>query len=308
MSPALDLQLRAATPNEIGSYELAYPYPSPDGATVVFQGNFEGRWQLYSMETESGAIRRLHNSEGDDTHPAFSPDGSRLAFVSNRDGNDEVHVLELASGTARVVAPHPGKDGHPKWSPDGRWLVFNRTFDPADREGDLDSAILRVRVDGTAEPETVSDTPNIETFPSFSPDGTSVAFIEWFPDADGRPARNADIIVVELESGERRNVTNSSEFDAYPYWSWADDHIYFSAAMAGPSGREVVVQRIRPDGTGRERVTELDGSSEVRAITSADGGVLYYNRSRGGRTWLFRSALQAPGPAGARHEDGDPVQ
>lgn len=278
---------------EVGAYELAYPFPSPDGATLVFQGNFDGRWQLYAMDAATGAIRRLHVSQRDDTHPAFSPDGSRLAFISNRDGNDDVYVLDLASGAARSVAPHPGKDGHPKWSPDGAWLVFNRTFDPADREGDRDSAILRVRPDGSGL-EVVSDSPRIETFPSFSPDGNAVAFVEWFPGEAGEPARNGEIVVVDLASGERRNLTRSPDFEGYPYWSPADGRIYFSSAVEGPSGREAVVQRIRPDGSGRERVTALDGASEVRAIPSADGNILYLNRSAGGRTLLYRMDLRAP--------------
>jgi Tol biopolymer transport system component len=298
VSIALAGQPGRAAPVEIGAYELAYPFPSPDGASLAFQANFDGRWQLYAMETQSGAIRRLHRSDGDDTHPAFSPDGSRLAFISNRDGNDEVYVLELNSGAARPVAPHPGKDGHPKWSPDGQWLVFNRTFDPADREGDVDSAILRVRPDGASDPELVSDSPNIETFPSFSPDGRSVAFVEWFADEAGQPSRNGEIVVVELNSGARRILTRSPEFEAYPYWSPADDRIYFSSAMEGPSGREAVVQRIRPDGTGRERVTELDGNSDVRAVPGADGAMLHFNRSREGRTLLFRMPLPEPSESG----------
>lgn len=287
-------QPAGAAPAEIGAYELAYPFPSPDGRTIAFQGNFDGRWQLYAMDAESGAIRRLHVSAADDTHPAFSPDGSRLAFISNRDGNDEVYVLDLASGAANSVSPHPGKDGHPKWSAAGDWLVFNRTFDPADRTGDVDSAILRVRPDGSGL-ETISDTPNIETFPSFSPDGGAVAFVEWFPDEAGDPARNGEIVVVEIASGARLNLTRSPEFDGWPYWSPGDGRIYFSSPEQGPDGREFLVRRMAPDGSGRERLTALDGTSEVRAIPSADATMLYYNRDGDGRTLLFRTPLPAEG-------------
>ena len=40
---------------EVGAYELAYPFPSPDGATLVFQGNFDGRWQLYAIDPATNA-------------------------------------------------------------------------------------------------------------------------------------------------------------------------------------------------------------------------------------------------------------
>lgn len=283
-----------AAPEELGRYELAYPFPSPDGRTLAFQGNFDGRWQLYLLDLGEGAIRRAHVSARDDTHPAFSPDGKRLAFISNRDGNDELYLLDLASGRARSVSPHPGKDGHPKWSADGAWIVFNRTFDPKDVDGDTDSAILRVRPDGSGL-ETISDSPRIETFASFSPDGRAVAFVEWFPDASGEPARNGEIVTVDLAGKARRNLTNSPEFDGYAYWA-PDGWIYFSAAAeGGPEGREAVVFRIRPNGSNRMRVTALDGENEVRAIPDRQGATLYFNRGGNGRTQLFHTPLPAAG-------------
>lgn len=271
---------------ELGRYQLAYPFPAPDGRSLVFQGNFDGRWQLYRMDLASGDIARLHVSAGDDTHPAFSPDGRLIAFISNRDGNDEVYVLDPASGEVRSVSPHPGKDGHPKWSSDGAWLVFNRTFDPADRDGDRDSAILRVRPDGSAL-EMLSDSSNIETFASFSPDGASIAFVEWFPGASGAPGENGEIVIVDLATRTRRNITNSPGFDGYPYWGPSGEWIYFSTRIAdGPSGPEMAVHRIRPDGSGMERLSPLDGVNDVRAVPAADERLLYFNSYRDGRSLL----------------------
>ena len=285
----------AAEPVELGRYELAYPYPSPSGAEIAIQGNFDGRWQLYVMNKE-GALRRAHVSDGNDVAPAWSPDGRRLAFVSDRSGNPDVHVLDVASGKVRAVAPHPGKDGHPKWSADGGWLVFNRTFDPGDADGDRGSAVLRVRPDGTGL-EVLSDSPNIETFASFSPDGRQIVFVEWFPDAEGRPGRNGDLIVLDLATKSRRNITASPEFDGYPHWGPSGRWIYYSAVTeGGASGREMLLYRIRPDGGGRERLSPLDGVSEVRAIPAADGSALFYNRGSAGRTSVHRMALDAAPP------------
>ena len=273
----------------MGRFEMAYPAPSPDGTAIVFQGNFDGRWQLYELDSE-GAMRRLHSSPRDDTHPAWSPEGTRLAFISNRDGNDDVYVLDVATGTARPLAPHPGKDGHPKWSRDGAWIVFNRTFDPADKGGDGDSAILRVRPDGSGL-QTISDTPRIETFPSLSPDGRSVALVEWFPNAAGERNRNGEIVVVDLASGARRNLTNSDTFDAYPAWDASGRWIYFSKVVEAPGGPTMVAHRIHPSGDGLEPLTAPEHPSEVRAAPSDDGEWLYFNVSESGRTLIRRQRL-----------------
>lgn len=282
----------ATSANSVGQFQMAYPFPSSDGSTLVFQANFDGRWQLYEMKTADGAIRRLHTSVRDDTHPALSPDGKRLAFISNRDGNDDVWILDLASGAARAFAPHPGKDGHPKWSPDGRRLVFNRTFDPADAGGDGDSAILAGDVISGAV-EVLSDSPRVETFASFSPDGRSIAFVDWLPGQDGARNGNGEVTVVDLETKERRNLTNSPEFDGYPYWA-SSGWIYFSSVQDGPRGREAVLSRVRGEGGVVERLASLDGASEMRAIPAADGATIWFNRSEGRRVMIYRQALPPP--------------
>jgi Tol biopolymer transport system component len=295
---ALAALIAAATPTAltaapIGRFDLAYPFPSPDGSSVVFQSNLDGRWQLYLLNLEDQAIRRLHLSERDDTHPAFSPDGKRIAFISNRTGNDEVHLLDIASGAVRNIAPHPGKDGHPKWSRDGQWLTFNRTFDPADKGGDGDSAIMRVRPDGR-DLSVIADSPRVETFPSFSPDGRSVAFVEWFPNAAAERNRNGELVVVDIATKQRRQLTRSDGFDGYPFWGPSGSWIYFSTPVQNASGgREFAVHRIRPDGGGLTRLTDIDGRSEVRAIPSADERTLYYNIPVDGRT-LIHSTPVAP--------------
>jgi TolB protein len=288
---ALATVLTVAAPavaSSLGKFDMSYPYPAHDGKSIVFQGNFDGRWQLYVLDVPDGSMRRLHVSERDDTHPALSPDGRTLAFISNRGGNDDVHLLDLPSGAVRALAPHPGKDGHPKWSRDGQWLTFNRTFDPADRGGDGDSAIMRVRVDGSGL-STVTDSPRVETFPSFSPDGRAIVFIEWFPDAAGTRNRNGELVTVDITSGKRRRLTTTDGFEGHPYWGSSGKWIYFSAPVSNGSPREFAIHRIRPDGTGTERLTAIDGTSDFRAIPSDDERTLYFNISAEGRT-LIRSA------------------
>ena len=276
----------------VGQFIMAYPFPSKDGTTIMFQANFDGRWQLYEMKASDGAIRRLHVSERDDTHPALSPDGKTLAFISNREGNDDVWVLDLASGDARAVTPHPGKDGHPKWSPDGRRLVFNRTFDPSDKGGDQDSAIVQVDVQG-GPVEVISNTARVETFASYSPDGRSVAFVEWFPDHKGIRNRNGEVVAVDLLTKTRRNLTNSPEFDAYPFWG-PSGWIYFSTVFERAPASEAVLSRVKGSGGAVERIGTLDGKSEMRAIPTADERMIWFNRMEDGRGMIFRLPLADP--------------
>ena len=266
---------------------MAYPFPSPDGTRLVFQGDFDGRWQLYTLALDTERIERLSTSPADDTHPAFSPDGQWVAFISNEPGNDDVYLLELATGERRALAPHPGKDGHPKWSADGHWIVFNRTFDPDDRDGDIDAAILRVRPDGT-ELEVISDSERIETFASFSPDARSVVFVEWFPNAAGEASRNGELVIVDIATGERTRLTETEVFEGYPFWGPSGDWIYFTAFTSDAAGQSnAAVYRISPAGGPAEAVTPVDRLRDVRAIPGWNEAQLYYNSSPDGPTRIY---------------------
>lgn len=108
--------------------------------------------------------------------------------------------------------------------------------------------------------------------------------------AEGRPGRNGELIVLDLTTGARRNISNTPEFDGYPHWG-PGGWIYFSSTANASSPTEMTVYRITPDGIRKEAITTVDGHSEVRAVPSIDETTLYYNVSEGGRTILMRRPL-----------------
>ncbi|HEY8518742.1 MAG TPA: hypothetical protein VIN61_01580 [Gammaproteobacteria bacterium] len=109
---------------------------SPDGERLVFRSSRDGTFDLYTMSSAGGDVRRLTNDEARDNFPVFSPHGDAIAFSSDRDsGLDRLgfrtfdnYLLELnadgSPGELRRLTDHPGQDSHPWFSPDGEWLVF----------------------------------------------------------------------------------------------------------------------------------------------------------------------------------------
>jgi dipeptidyl aminopeptidase/acylaminoacyl peptidase len=96
-----------------------------------------------------------------------SPDGRRVAFEV-LGGN--AWVLDPASGRAIDL----GRGYRPQWSPDGRWIVYMVTEDDGERY--LSSELVAVRSDGSARVQ-LTDTPDRQEMnPSWSPDGTRLAF------------------------------------------------------------------------------------------------------------------------------------
>ena len=261
-----------ASAEQHGSYEFKYPFPSPDGKHLIIQGDFDGRWQLYTIETETGGMKRLHVSDGNDINPSWSNDGKRIAFVSDRTGHRNIYVLDLETEAVTALNTAETRDGHPKWSPDDKWVYFNRDFNPPDYFSQV--SIVKARPGG-GEVKVVTDSKFIETFPSPSPDGKKVVFVEWRPLGDDKDLENTqgDLVVVNLKDGKRTQITDSVEFNGYPHWG-NDNKIYFSLFTEGTG----VLYRINPDGSEMEEVPVAEGDVNVkRAVPSPDARTIYYN-------------------------------
>jgi Tol biopolymer transport system component len=102
------------------------PTWSPDGTKIAFASSRDDpNFDIYVMNSDGSAVRRLTSNSASDWTPAWSPDGRWIAFVSNRDGNYAIYlaapdgsvVLRLTQGTDDVLTYW--SDRSPAWSPVG---------------------------------------------------------------------------------------------------------------------------------------------------------------------------------------------
>lgn len=192
-----------------------YPALSPDGSKIAYQTNKDGNYEIYVMNADGTGQKRLTNNTADDRRPSFSPDGSRIVFDSTRenaDGSRDVWVM-CADGTGALrVTYHPGDDTDASFSPDGRTVIYiSRCYGNAEvctsdlvyesgerlttttaEEGqphfspdgasvvffstrDGTDTLYRAKANGTS-PVRLIPMGSMRS-PSFSPDGTKIAFL-----------------------------------------------------------------------------------------------------------------------------------
>jgi Tol biopolymer transport system component len=140
---------------------------------------------------------------------SWSPDGKTIAFNSDRSGQMEVWTVAVDGGEPDRITSI-GEAYGMRFSPDGQTIAF--------------VSLARGKVEiwtvpssgGAAEP--LLDLPGESWSPSWSPDGTRLAFASELQ-PDGTAGETAYVWILALESGETSLLTRGSSAD----WSDSDE-------------------------------------------------------------------------------------
>ncbi|HEX6736662.1 MAG TPA: protein kinase, partial [Vicinamibacteria bacterium] len=143
------------------------PAASPDGRTIAFCSDRDGRPRIWVKDLTGGGEAAL--TSGPDDFPRFSPDGSMVLFSRTESGRVSLYRSAVVGGEVRKVMDDV-IDGD--WSPDGRQIVFVRDHN----EGGVRYAILGlVSWDGSGVRELARFANRRMAHPRFSPDGNTIA-------------------------------------------------------------------------------------------------------------------------------------
>lgn len=204
----------------------------------------------------------------------ITPDGARVAVVVTHldretDGyRAAIWLVDTAGGEPRQFTAGAKRDGSPRWSPDGRWLAFTS------ERGEEKSQLAIMPADG-GESRMLTKLPLGAGVPAWSPDGRRIAFSAKtgaLPDPDPKKAKpyrritsmkyringqgftydqRRHIFVVDVASGEVKQITEGDWDDTQPAWS--------------PDGAQIAFVSARHDDR------EYDSASDIWVVP-ADGG------------------------------------
>ncbi len=159
-----------------------------------------------------------------------------------------IWVVDTRTGRATQLTDSPVYDEHnPTWSPDGKWIAFisNRTENP-----DLtpERNDLYVMPKGGGELRKIETPLGDKILPSFSPDGTQLAYMGG--EGEGMSYKNWEIWVVPVD-GSKRARSLTRKYDIHvdsstindvgspelmpPTWSKDGKRLYFNTVLHGSS-------------------------------------------------------------------------
>lgn len=206
------------------------PSVSPSGDQVLYAGQDDGGWRLFSRPLTHGAPRPISKGKGVELAPVWSPFGKHFAYLRFYEDRGEVIVRRGLQGSDRTVAvlgvpPRPGFEAmisRLTWTPSSDAVVWTRPTD-----GGLPLRITAFDVE-TGEQEALSfpEPGQVGDWDAcFSENGRYMAFARMFN------IGVMDLMIRDLVKGETRRVTHDGAFLMGLHWSGS--RLLFSSNRRG---------------------------------------------------------------------------
>ena len=196
------------------------PALSPDGTQVAFiwVGESGDNLDLYVQRIDGTGRMRLTTDPAPEQHPAWSPDGKTIAFV--RKG--EIVSIPAAGGPERRITTAGGSGI--SWSPDSLSLAFS---DRAIPDGPYGIFLISINSGARRRLTVPANSGQDDVWPTFSPDGQSVAFVR-------RATTATDIYRIPASGGNPTRVAIAGKPSRGLVWSPDGKYLLFATGRHAP--------------------------------------------------------------------------
>ncbi|OPY76600.1 MAG: translocation protein TolB [Syntrophorhabdus sp. PtaU1.Bin050] len=235
------------------------------GSRVIFVGGGSRNKDVYTASIDGTGVRRVTSFRNITVSPSISPNGRYLAYTSYKEGKPNLFIMDLETGRDVYAERDEGMKLGTTWTGKST-LGYAKTSGKYSTIYTVDPANGKKKAILTKE--------GILTSPSFSPDGTKMAFVS---DMYGSP----QIFVKNLSSGETKRLTYSGSYNTSPSFSPKGDLIAYVAKMGG--GFEICTMGV--DGS-NQRVLTSGGINDSPQFSPC-GRYIIYSSKKGSRYAVY---------------------
>jgi Tol biopolymer transport system component len=222
---------------------LAITCTQTQGSKILFLSYRDGAGDIFTMNTDGSQQTNLTRSVEGVLTGSWSPDGRRVAFMSyHGDFDDDLQVINPdGSGATNLTGAVQFYLLAPiQWSPDGSKIAFAALSDDVSPDDiyiiNADGTQLTRLVDGgDNDPETEEPSSDANQ-PSWSPDGSQIAFTSY-------GGRGRGIFIMNPDGSGQRPLTSGNDTDA----SWSPDGrkiAFIRTTRSNVSGRPLFADNV----------------------------------------------------------------
>lgn len=193
---------------------------TPDGKRIVFVaahpiGYHEPEFDIWSISTHGGSLRRLTKNGVFDNDVDVSPDGRRIAYAEKVNGRAQVFLMDIDGSNQHRLTLDGRRDRAPHWSRDGRRIVYFSVPGGGGRGNGAEDMWSIAATGG--RPRHLASNAEASVY---SPDGHQIAFLRnyaiWLMRADGSHQRRlvdskSGSEITSLDWGSRGSSVRSNE-------------------------------------------------------------------------------------------------
>jgi Tol biopolymer transport system component len=210
-----------------------FPTWSPDGKRIAFTRKNTGSGDIYSIAVDGTGLKQLTSTPNIEDEAEWSPNGQKIAFSRNEcdlgsnAGGPCVWTMNASGGGETLLTPeerlgecdpattlegygHRRHSTQPTWSPDGTKIAYAGYFNVCSQTGG-GGDIWVMNADGGGKVNIVGDASKTERQPSWSPDGSRIAFVR-----DGASS-GPQLMTIGATGGAISPLT-SGQYDEDPSW------------------------------------------------------------------------------------------
>jgi dipeptidyl aminopeptidase/acylaminoacyl peptidase len=274
-----------------------HPRWSPDGKWIVFESNRGGAFQLYLIAADGGEARQLTTISTEANQPVWSPAGRSVAFVSAVfpefsekpfKESDELNKKKLddrekgkvkARVMTRLLYRH-----WDSWVDDKRQHLFVVPVKNGEADGDP-----RNLTPGDRDAIPTSSTFSAGDDFAFAPNGRKLAYTATpTPSREEAWLTNHDIYEVDVDTGERRQITTNPAADGFPRYSSDGKWIAYRAQSRAGFEADRWQLMLYDRAAGKTRSLTADFDSWVEGFAWApDSKTLYFDAEEKGTKPLW---------------------